>query len=72
MEEARKFSFSKGRVALFWGGQKIFIFEGAFLINGGGGDFLEGYLSPYYNTGRGNQVLGEGGVHSSVVGSILL
>ena len=38
----------------------------------GGGDFLEGFLSPYYNTGRGNQVLGEGGVHSSVVGSILL
>ena len=67
----------KAWVAVFWGGQKIFIFEGAFLINGGwggrgGGNFLGGFLSEYYNTGRGNQVLGEGRVHPSVVGSVLL
>ena len=39
---------------------------------GGGGNFLGGFLSEYYNTGRGNQVLGEGRVHPSVVGSVLL
>ena len=60
MEEVRKFSFSKGRVALFWGGQKIFIFKGDFLIKGGGrGNFLGGFNSAYYNTGRGNQVWGK-------------
>ena len=52
-------------------GQTIFILKGVALLGGGGGgNFLGGFHTAYYNTGRGNQVMG--GVHSGGVGSILL
>ena len=49
--------------------RKLSFSKGAALLGGGGGNFLGGFHSAYYNTGRGNQVMG--GVHSDGVGSIL-
>ena len=49
--------------------RKLSFSKGAALLGGGGGNFLGGFHSAYYNTGRDNQVMG--GVHSDGVGSIL-